>query len=566
MIAILSAAASAGCTMETHDDAGSAESGWTILPPVPRPPLIPDVPRIEWTKVGTPSSARKIAACSDGRLFALNADRSLWVNTSGGADSGWSALPSLGATQQIACASNQMVAFNDDRSIYRNVGSDAAPAWRWLGRPYAANQLSAGTEFDIFFAPATYFALNDDKSFWSSTDGAGWTYLDTIGATDRIVGGGGVFETRAFALNTDKSVWVNTGEGRAGYWHQFSQFGNGSFAEIAARSESTLYALDASHNLYRGDVYKLDELARLDMPNSSFAPTWQGNYDYPSNSTLDWSYILQGVTHDDANWYLTSQYGIHRIPVDHDLNDHSAGDSGSEWWYRSAPIPDVLYQDADGYDHLGQPAYANGYVYVPLEHSTHGAAPIVVAYDTDLNIVSWATLIPPGPTNEAPWVAINPVDGLLYTSNFQISPTNRIRTFRINWLSDSSGKRILELDPVGTFALRDETGAEMTIDAVGGGAFSANGHLWLSSDAAGTVWGFDPTGHRRKEIVVDYTGYGSRQELEGLTIWDLDDGRAPNVWGELHLVMSKRDTFSFHFNSVYFKHYELTDARDKSKI
>jgi|GEM_PF-1250465 len=560
------AAAAAGCTAATSDEEASNGESALIAPNPSLPPLILDVPRVEWTLVGAPRDARKIAACSDGRLFALNADRSLWVNKSGGADSGWSWLASLGATQQIACANNQLVAFNDDRSIYLNIGTDTAQSWRWLGRPWAANQLSAGTELDVFFPSVTYFALNDDRSFWSSKDGVGWTSLGAIGATSRVAGAGGYLETRVFALNDDKSVWVNTGEGRGGYWHQLLQYGQAPFVEIAARSETTLYSLDTSYNLRRGDVYKLDELERLDMPVSDFAPTWQGGYDYPSNSTLDWSYIIQGVTHDDASWYLTSQYGIHKIPVDHDLNDHSAGDPGASWWYRSAPIPDVLYQGASGYDHLGQPAYAGDYVYAPLEHSTHGAAPIVVAYDTDLNTVSWATLVPSGPTNEAPWVAINPVDGLLYTSNFQISPSNPIRTFKITWLMDTSGKRTLELDPVGTFVLRDEAGAPLTIDAIGGGAFSSKGHLWLSSDASGAVYGFDPTGHRRKSFGVDYTGYGSRQELEGLTIWDLDDGRAPNVWGELHLVMSKRDVSSFHFNSVYFKHYELTDPRDKTKI
>jgi hypothetical protein len=62
-----------------------------------------------------------------------------------------------------------------------------------------------------------------------------------------------------------------------------------------------------------------------------------------------------------------------------------------------------------------------------------------------------------------------------------------------------------------------------------------------------------------KPSPVDSTSMSSQR-------WDLDDGRAPNVRGELHLVMSSRDWGSFHFNSIYFKHYELTDARDKTKI
>jgi hypothetical protein len=557
-LAAIVGALAAGCALSSNsspEDTRGGES--TATNEAAWSPSGLDVPRMQWTRVGYPWAARKIAACTDGRLFALNADRSLWLSTTGGTDGSWKPLPALHATQQISCANNQLVAFNDDRSLYQNIGTDASPAWKWLGRPWAAGQVGAGTELDVFFPSARYFALNDDKSFWSSTDGGGWSNLGSIGSTDRIAGAGGYLTTRVYALNNDKSFWVNTGEGRSGYWHRLPMWGLSTpLLEITARSEASVYALDTSYNLWQGTTVKLDELDRLDMPSSDFVPTRAVGYDYPNDSSMSWTYILQGVTHDNDNWYITGQYGITSIPVDHDLNDHSAT-------YTSAPIPDALW--ARGYNHLGQPAYANGYVYVPLEGA---GPPMVVAYDTNLNVISWTTLDPHGVTNESPWVGINPVDGYLYTSNFETSPTNPLRAYKITWLANTSepGKRILELDLVDSLVLRNESGTPITIGAIGGGAFTKNGHLYLSSDRDGKVYGFDPTGTRKKTIGVDYSGFGSSQELEGLTVWDLDDGRAPNVRGELHLVMSTRDGFSLHFDSIFFKHYELTDPRDKTKL
>lgn len=128
------------------------------------------------------------------------------------------------------------------------------------------------------------------------------------------------------------------------------------------------------------------------------------------------------------------------------------------------------------------------------------------------------------------------------------------------------GRVLFFLDYVGTYTLRDEAGTPIVLDDVQGGAFSPNGHLYLVSDVAGAIVSFDASGRRRSTTKVDYTGWHSRQELEGLTFWDLDSGRAPNIRGQLHLTMAKRDTLAAHFNSVYFKHYQLADPAEKPKL
>jgi hypothetical protein len=289
-------------------------------------------------------------------------------------------------------------------------------------------------------------------------------------------------------------------------------------------------------------------------PSSSLIPTVGAPYDYPSDSTLAWSAIVQGVAHDDDNWYMASQYGLWKLPVDHPLDDHDTS------WMRNVPIPPALW--SAGYNHFGDPEFSGGGLYVPLEGS---GPPQVLVYDSNLNLIANAELSPTGATNEAPWLAIDPGTGLLYTSNFEIRPDNPIRVYRPRF-GFGVGRALLYLDYVGNFVVRDEAGTPIYVRDVQGGAFSPSGHLYLVSDVSGTVMGFDASGRRRSTLAVDYTGWHSREELEGLTFWDLDSGRAPNIRGQLHLTMAKRDFTSLTFGSVYFKHYQLANPSEKSRL
>jgi len=45
----------------------------------------------------------------------------------------------------------------------------------------------------------------------------------------------------------------------------------------------------------------------------------------------------------------------------------------------------------------------------------------------------------------------------------------------------------------------------------------------------------------------------SLEEPEGMTIWDLDDGRAPGIRGQLHVLLVDND--SLDAGDVYLKHY-----------
>src|SRR5438094_7835077 len=73
-------------------------------------------PTITWQRVGTPGQAVKIAACAegDGRVYALNQDRTIWVSHDSGKDGSWKFVVSDTYVQQIFCGGNQLWVLNDD--------------------------------------------------------------------------------------------------------------------------------------------------------------------------------------------------------------------------------------------------------------------------------------------------------------------------------------------------------------------------------------------------------------------------------------------------------------------
>ena len=183
---------------------------------------------------------------------------------------------------------------------------------------------------------------------------------------------------------------------------------------------------------------------------------------------------------------------------------------------------------------------------MPLE----GSAPAIGVFDTDLNCITHALL--PNAT-DAPWCALNPVNGHLYTSSFL---TSVVREHRMT----SSGNN-LTLTHVASIALRDSAGRPLSLDRVQGGVFSARGHLYLVSDVGGQgIKGFDlETGRQQANIPVQFDR--DDEELEGIDIWDLDGGQVPGINGQVHLQMIDHHWFSD--DDFYFKHYQVTDPAMK---
>jgi len=219
-------------------------------------------------------------------------------------------------------------------------------------------------------------------------------------------------------------------------------------------------------------------------------PDFVKSSEYPYDSSPGYSHKLQGVAHDSSHWYMTNRAKLWKIPAHRDLGVPEA-------WSRSARIPSQLR----GYDHLGDLDYHDGRLYVPLE----GAAPAIGVFDSDLNYITHALL--PNAL-DAPWCAINSVDGHLYTSSFR---TGVVRKHRMSWTGNS-----LALTEVASIALRDSAGKPLPLQRVQGGVFSARGHLYLVSDVSGQgIKGFAlETGRQCVNIPVQFE---SDEELKAST-------------------------------------------------
>lgn len=317
----------------------------------------------------------------------------------------------------------------------------------------------------------------------------------------------------------------------------------------------------------------------LDWPrhNPPFRPTQASDHDYPKDREPGWSEELQGVTHDVAHWYFAQKQRLLRFAVTSDINadldevphlevrlpEHDVdglvlGPGRSDTW---------PFLEAGRYHHFGDLDCFGGHLFVPLESELDPPLPPkVLVFDTDLQHIATANL---DQQASAPWCAINPLTGILYSSEFNAAQLTVYRPFL-------DGERFT-LQPLGRFDLRSRDGSpNRRLDRMQGGAFSENGHLYLVSDFGrfGGVFGFDMlTGREMSHLPVDYQatidfGFGvapwPKQELEGLTLWDVDAVTAPGIHGQVHLIMI--DNSGSGDDDLYFKHYEAWDSADICRL
>jgi len=295
--------------------------------------------------------------------------------------------------------------------------------------------------------------------------------------------------------------------------------------------------------------------------------------DYPGNANPGWHDNAQGIAHDQNNWFITQEKDLWKIPVTYDLNSVSASDSGVKQ-IRLRDIPELVKA---GYNHFGDLEYyeSQGYLIIPIEDSVnHFPCSAVAAFKVDnkadnLEYIARGCL---GGQTAAPWVAVDP-DGNLYSSNSNYDPGSnytKVRKYFVDW-SALKYRRELILTYVDPVTLRDEKGGDIKLKSLQGGVISPSGQLLYL--VAGYFGELDPSygihvfdlftgkrvqrstrgaGHFNYEFEPSFP---THQEPEGLTIWDLDDGRAPNIRGQLHVLLLDNDVSA---DEVYLKHYTGT--------
>ena len=298
-------------------------------------------------------------------------------------------------------------------------------------------------------------------------------------------------------------------------------------------------------------------------------PQYLGSY--PRNRQTGWSGDLQGVTNDTHGWYFTQEQTLWYFPVNHDLATQVTSEL-SETGIRHTHMPDAL--SAMGYNHFGDPAYYGGFLFIPTDAQGSSHPPRIVAMRaSDFQYIDSVAV---DGQSESGWCAVEPRTGSLYTSDKEVSLVQPIRVFEIDFdrlrrpespmLEITLSRQIRPFSRVSWLGLR----VPVSFRHLQGGVIGEDGRLYISNgyysgypSRRGGIRVFDPiTGEQlakssttRLPFKYEYHPGLAAEEPEGLTWWDLDDGRAPGVSGQLHAIMLDNDPFNE--DDLYFKHYRI---------
>ena len=286
---------------------------------------------------------------------------------------------------------------------------------------------------------------------------------------------------------------------------------------------------------------------------------------YPKDRENGWSNELNGVCHDASNWYFTQDGKIWKFPVSHDLKDKCSSENASKG----------IYKYSYGH-HLGDIDCYNGYLFVPV--SDHGDPYVVVFSTSDIHkpLAKNVMKLPNGGKfSDIGWLAINPNNGLLFTSNGYIQKDKPMYVYSIDFNAIRAGKNDF-LKIYAQVNLRDEEGDDyVERGCMQGGCFDNDNNLFLcngyyknyaNSKGGITVYELPNIPNNPNGVVFARIKSRSNQshafrfqfnslgeEPEGITYWDLDNGRSPNIRGQLHAIMI--DNAGTGADDFYFKHY-----------
>ena len=291
---------------------------------------------------------------------------------------------------------------------------------------------------------------------------------------------------------------------------------------------------------------------------------------YPKDRENGWSEELNGVCHDKDNWFFTQNGNIWKFPITHDLNNSCKEENRSK----------AIYKYHYGH-HLGDIDCYKNYLFVPVDKD--GLPNIAVFRTHDIyNRVARQTIAKKDGTvfGSIGWLAINPLSGLLFTSDGAITPSNPIQIYKIDMDAILNGSSPF-LEHYGTMNLLTEDGRPLTRGCMQGGCFDNENHLYLTNgywtlkgsdhdysvnDKGGiTVFEVPEIAkgdsivrkcltHSNQDNGFRFQFNGTGDEPEGITYWNLDaDKRAPGITGQLHAIMLNNTGTGD--DDFYFKHY-----------
>ncbi len=311
---------------------------------------------------------------------------------------------------------------------------------------------------------------------------------------------------------------------------------------------------------------------------------------YPRNRENGWSHELNGVCHDDNNWFFT-QNGVPgreigvlwKFPITHRLGNKVTCANLEEGILRcTLPQPrgkTIPY-------HFGDIDYHRGYLFVPV---TGDGAPYIQVFSArNLRpVVKQVLLRPDGKVFKTiGWCAINPKDGRLYTSDKHVSDRFVKSDYSPFFVYDIDFAKISR-EEIGFLSFKtylvpmNEKRELLSLEHMQGGCFDMDNHLhvnngyytgvrekWCNDRGGISVFQVPNTlsngipfyirriAHSQQKRGFRYQFDGLGDEPEGLTHWDLNrDRRAPGICGVLHAIMLNNDVGK-NPDDFYFKHYD----------
>jgi len=290
---------------------------------------------------------------------------------------------------------------------------------------------------------------------------------------------------------------------------------------------------------------------------------------YPSGSSLGWNGDSQGVAHDDGDWFFTTQDWLLKIPVQYNLAtpfNPAHPPAGVE---TRGPNPLSSY----GYDHLGDLDQVGGFLFVPVENSSKKRPPAIAVFKaSDLSFVGLKVTA----QANAGWVAFNARQDLLYSSDNDVSGTDPLYRYKVDFSKLATGDVGDGITYQDRFHLLEANGTQLSPPLgnwMQGGVFTPRGDLYVvngngddfSFAVRGGIHLFGTNGRLIAESTND-SGKGAfdfayspgldDQEPEGIDWWNRDVGPAsPGITGQLHVMLNDNNTFTA--DKLFFKHYEV---------
>lgn len=284
----------------------------------------------------------------------------------------------------------------------------------------------------------------------------------------------------------------------------------------------------------RGDFYVLPSSGRLkDIMRAMRSPK-PAEWTKPNEGQFfnyDWTEECQGVTHDDSYWYLSSNH------------------DGKQRVYRFSLANDVVSHvklSGNGSDHLGDIDYYQGRIYCAMEGPTK-----ILIIDTPPFSGWWPAELAGEsgggpPQASCPWCAVNPWNGLLYSSNNGDDEPGEdtLRAYRF----DFSSGRFVHV-PSADIVLQEK------LRKIQGAVFSKNGHVLLASNHTNDIRCYSVlNGYYLGRASIQKDGsWNVGEEVEGLTIWE--DITYEDVSTHVHVILLDNDWPDD--DDVYFKHYRV---------